>query len=102
MFFEKDGNTYGIKFYYEGHNRTTTVAELVEVSDEGVVHTGIVGIASLDSRDRFVKKIGRRLALTHLLEALSDEAFVEENGGVLLIRKDRAQIWNQYLNRGRG
>lgn len=101
IYFEKDGKTYGIQFSYTGANRTTTVAELVEVEDRGIFHTGVMGVASLHYMDRFVKRVGRKVALSYLLEFLSDEE-QEVYPQLLLNKEDRTKIWNLYLNRGRG
>lgn len=96
MYFELNKQTYQIKFYREG---TTTSAELFEVSktpegENAIMHTGIAGIASLHFSDRFVKKVGRVVALTKLLEILSDH---DTDYGRVLSREDRKTIWEAYF-----
>lgn len=100
MFFELDGVTYRIKFYRLGRN---TIAELFEVvtptdADSGGIYSlGVFGIARQHPIDPPVKKIGRRVALTNMLKALSH---AEEGEAVLhrpLTRDDRQAIWARYF-----
>lgn len=96
MFFELKGKgTFGVKFSRQG---TTTLAEWmeVEIDDAGgrFIHTGIYGIASLHYNDRFVKKIGRVVALTNLLKTLSDH---NTDYGLVLHKEDRKIIWEVYF-----
>lgn len=107
MFFELEGKTYRIKFYRTG---MTTVAELFEVTktvddlgdDTAMSSLGIYGIARPHHTDRFEKKVGRKVALAHLLVALSDHEdedgnLVESVGPIVLDRADRAMIWAKYF-----
>lgn len=100
MFFQlKNGKTYAVKFSRE---QTTTLAYWAEVKDDGkLYYTGEVGIASLDSRDRFQKKIGRVVALTNLLNIMSNPDNFDEFSSVLLDREDRKAIWTAYFENHR-
>lgn len=90
MFFELNGKTYRVKFHRVG---TTTLAELFAVETTGFVHLGIIGTAYLHKNDRFVKSIGRKVALASLLAGISDE----EYGLFPLSREDRRMIWEKYF-----
>jgi hypothetical protein len=87
------GNDYRIIFGRQKKNgcpvSTTCAIEEVETgkrfNDEGsVVGTGI---AKCDSRDNFIKEVGRKLALKDAL------------AGSSLSKVDRTKIWCFYFNR---
>lgn len=98
MYFELNGKTFAIKFYRAG---TTTSAELFSVKERGgMIHLGVFGLAKLHITDRFVKKVGRIVALTHLLEGLSGEWMSENEEDpreFILTREDRKIIWEAYF-----
>ena len=101
MYFELEGKTYRIKFYRDGN---LTIAELYEISEEtgGMISLGVFGIAAVYYKDRFEKKLGRKVALSHLLKVLSDHVdedgnFIESVGPIVLDKKDRQMIWDKYF-----
>ena len=113
MFFELNNTTYHIKFYRTG---VTTVAELFEVNSgytdadssdmPAMTSLGVYGIARPHYTDRFEKKIGRRVALTHLLENLTEryeddgfggEVVFKSEGPITLTKEDRELIWAKYF-----
>lgn len=98
MFFELEGNTYRIKFYRMGKN---TIAELFQVDAQagedvpGMTSLGVYGVASVYHTDTFVKKVGRKVALSNLLAGLSDP---ESPAAPLFLNKeDREMIWAKYF-----
>lgn len=92
FYFEIGKTTYAVKFLRDGVNRTTTIAELYEVVEGKLVHTGAFGIASVHYTDQFVKKVGRKVALSYLLDGLSLEDSVP-----LFTKEDRTLIWSKYF-----
>ena len=98
MYFKLFGKTFGINFTRGG---TTTFAELVEIKpDKGITHLGIFGFATLIPPDRFVKSIGRKVALTNLLNYLSadwGEGGDEDPREFILDKDQRKLIWETYF-----
>jgi len=91
MFFELNGKTYGVKFSRTG---TRTFAEWVEVEEDGINHTGIFGVSSVHHTDKFVRKVGRVVALTNLLKTLSNP---DTDYDMVLQKEDRKKIWETYF-----
>lgn len=96
MFFELNGKTYCVKFSRTG---TTTFANLVLVDEWGLNFLGYVGIASLFHMDRFVKSIGRKVALANLLKRMGEPDAGETEPPFNLSKEDRARIWAAYFER---
>jgi hypothetical protein len=94
MFFDIDGKRYGVKF---SRNGTTTYAELVKVQEWGLDYPGLVGIATLHPRDRFVKKTGRKVALAGLLYRMNEVSAGDTEPEFNLTKEDRAKIWEEYF-----
>lgn len=93
MFFEFDGKTYEIRFKRYGKS-TTTVAEILEVSDNGIRYLGIYGLATVGKGDKYDEIIGNKVALTNLLNGL----WTQEGEIVpMFSREDRAVIWNAFF-----
>src|SRR5574339_1015763 len=99
MFFELRGKTYKISFSRLG---TMTVAELSEVDSEGkLVHLGIYGTARVYYKDQFQKKVGRKVALTNLINVFNEPNFDEVPALKFLTKEERAEIWNAYFRHHR-
>ncbi len=87
MFFEIDNETYGVKFSRVGYR---TFAELMKVKKNGELsHTNIVGECALYYKDTFVPEVGRKIALTNLIENIVKKIKLE--------KADRAKIWEEYF-----
>lgn len=82
-----DGFDYMVKIYYPVHNKVTQ-CDIYRVESGGSFRNRGVyitsGKASLDTRDRFVKKTGRKIAITKALESIDDKEL-------------RSAIWNEYF-----
>lgn len=94
MFFEIGGKTFRVKFLRVGR---TYMAELQLVTKEGIISTKFVGTARCDSRDKFVKSTGRKIALADLLWQISP---VDQESEILpegLSKEDREKIWAEYF-----
>lgn len=94
FYFEVQNKTFAVKFLREGVDNHTTIAELYEVENGELVHTGLFGIASVYYKDQFQKKVGRKVALTNLLESIS---MSNEFYPLTLTREDRTEIWAKYF-----
>lgn len=94
MYFELENKTYCVKFYRQN---TTTFAELLAVTDEGLSYTGLIAFAILHPNDRFEKSKGRKVALAYLLEILSDHN--TESPFNPLKKEQRQYIWQKYFER---
>lgn len=98
LYFEKAMNgeirNFAIRFSRQGK---ATFAELFEVEEnDGLVNLGVMTIANPHYTDQFVKKIGTKIALTYLLDILSDPEAVADTT-VLLDKEDRAKIWAEFF-----
>lgn len=95
FYFGKDDKTYGVRFEREG---TTTLAWLIRVDKvEGLVDTGLVGIAQLHPSDNMVKKVGRKLALARLLHRMTEISAGDIEPEFVLTKEDRENIWAEYF-----
>lgn len=96
MIFKLGKNEYKVYFY---RNSTTTFAELNvwNKESEGWNNTGLVGIASLSKADRFVKKVGRVVALTNLIKWMKEVSGKADKPEFNLSKDDRQLIWDAYF-----
>lgn len=108
MFISVNDKTWAVKFSRQG---TTTLADLFRVTDEGLVATGIQGVAKVYYTDRFEKSQGRKEALANLLdkvsihyqEVLDDDGYLVDivpvypDTPLVLNKEMRTQIWDQYF-----
>lgn len=82
-----DHKEYVVKFYRTGDTtpKTTTNAELFLKEGESLVPVGVKGIAKLHHKDKFVRKVGLKVALSKLIELL------------VLPKEIRQYIWNKFF-----
>jgi len=79
----------------EGARLTQCV--ITDETNDGYVELG-VGIAKCHALDNFEKSVGRKIALTHALEAASmDPDYTGlPDGTPLLTREERTDVWNEF------
>lgn len=94
MYFELNGKTYRVKFY---RSNTFTFAELWTIENGELDFPGLMGIAKLNPKDRFVKKIGRKVALASLLNRMEQVSAGNTEPEFILSYEDRKNIWEIYF-----
>lgn len=86
MLFDLDGKQFKVSFYRIG---TTTFAKLCQFASEINSWFEVNTCAALcNPKDRFEKKIGRKIALSRILH---------ETEELHLSKEDRAAIWEIYF-----
>lgn len=93
MFFELEGKTYEVRFRRYGKS-TTTIAEIVEISDTGVRYLGIYGLATVGKGDKYNEITGNKIALTNLMNGLWTQ-----DGEIkpMFSKEDREIIWKAFF-----
>lgn len=97
MYFTLNGKEYKVKFYRNGTNTYAELWELDDVKDWGC--TNLIGVARLSKKDRFVKKVGRVVALTNLIKRMQEVSAGDSQPEFSLTKEEKKLIWDSYFLR---
>lgn len=97
MKFELNNELYEIQF---SRADTSTIAELAKYDPQSgtFIETNLIGVANLNPKDRMVKSIGRKVALSKLLKRMGEISAGNIEPEFSLSKEDKTNIWKAYFD----